>query len=516
MFFHLLHGQLHRLYDFDVRFPDINQLGEHVRRALRMALLLDTEPLSIPTSDLVQSPVALHLMPDLQALASLGAVTFIGSATSVEELVAYESKHYSDTSLQDLWETTQRRSLAVVGGALQRRNKNTTIDVASRWREAIEVRPSSPSDAIFVRGLLHQAWQFLVEQPNPSTFESSLALIPARLEGRAFLWRVVEELGLVDLKTSPQAAKTFELLLGWTWAMSHVAEVGPPLIRDSTAFGIVDCGLATTHRHLTISLRAYEDVLRMAGLYEGVQRLRAQDLVSLEDGLVRLELHAALQAAVASLTGGQASLALAVRLRALSARKSGPLTSRRATVDHIHRFAEEVAGLTGARTAAAGRDTTRADFRIQVGIGEAPMIGKPTIFIGHGRSLLWMQLKDFLSERLQLNWTEFNRQPSAGIATVSRLEALLDESDFALLVMTAEDEAADGQLHARENVVHEVGLFQGRLGFDRAIILLEEGCTEFSNIAGLGQVRFPKGNILACSEELRRIFESRLPPQTQP
>ena len=144
------------------------------------------------------------------------------------------------------------------------------------------------------------------------------------------------------------------------------------------------------------------------------------------------------------------------------------------------------------------------------------MIGKPTIFIGHGRSLLWMQLKDFLSERLQLNWTEFNRQPSAGIATVSRLEALLDESDFALLVMTAEDEAADGQLHARENVVHEVGLFQGRLGFDRAIILLEEGCTEFSNIAGLGQVRFPKGNILACSEELRRIFESRLPPQTQP
>jgi predicted nucleotide-binding protein len=39
------------------------------------------------------------------------------------------------------------------------------------------------------------------------------------------------------------------------------------------------------------------------------------------------------------------------------------------------------------------------------------------------------------------------------------------------------------------NVVHEAGLFQGRLGFTRAIIMLEEGCEEFSNIEGLGQLR---------------------------
>jgi predicted nucleotide-binding protein len=45
------------------------------------------------------------------------------------------------------------------------------------------------------------------------------------------------------------------------------------------------------------------------------------------------------------------------------------------------------------------------------------------------------------------------------------------------------------------NVIHEVGLFQGRLGFKRAIVLLEEGCKEFSNIQGLGQIRYPKGNI---------------------
>jgi len=69
------------------------------------------------------------------------------------------------------------------------------------------------------------------------------------------------------------------------------------------------------------------------------------------------------------------------------------------------------------------------------------------------------------------------------------------------------DEMADGALQARMNVVHEAGLFQGRLGFTRAIVLLEEGCQEFSNIQGLGQIRFPGGNISAVFEEVRRVLE---------
>jgi predicted nucleotide-binding protein len=84
---------------------------------------------------------------------------------------------------------------------------------------------------------------------------------------------------------------------------------------------------------------------------------------------------------------------------------------------------------------------------------------------------------------------------------------MLDQAAFAFLVMTAEDEHADTSLHARENVIHEVGLFQGRLGKRKAIILLEEGCSEFSNVIGLGQIRFPRGNISACFEEVRRVLE---------
>ena len=129
------------------------------------------------------------------------------------------------------------------------------------------------------------------------------------------------------------------------------------------------------------------------------------------------------------------------------------------------------------------------------------------IFIGHGKASAWRDLKDFLEDRLDLAWDEFNRESSAGITTKERLEEMLRQANFAFLVLTAEDEHPDGTFHARENVIHEAGLFQGKLGFQKAILLLEDGCTEFSNIHGLTQIRFPKGNILAESEEIRRVLE---------
>ena len=129
------------------------------------------------------------------------------------------------------------------------------------------------------------------------------------------------------------------------------------------------------------------------------------------------------------------------------------------------------------------------------------------IFIGHGQSKIWKELKDFISERLELPWDEFNRVSVAGYTNTFRLSEMLDSACFAFLIMTAEDEMADGNFHARMNVIHEAGLFQGRLGFSRAIILLEEGCSEFSNIQGLVQIRFPKGNIAASFEDIRQVLE---------
>jgi predicted nucleotide-binding protein len=129
------------------------------------------------------------------------------------------------------------------------------------------------------------------------------------------------------------------------------------------------------------------------------------------------------------------------------------------------------------------------------------------IFIGHGRSPMWRELKDFLNDRLSLPWDEFNREAVAGIHTFDRISEMLDSACFAFLIMTAEDQYSDSSIHARQNVVHEIGLFQGRLGPRKAIILMENGCSEFSNIVGLSQIRFPKGQISSTFEEIRRVLE---------
>jgi predicted nucleotide-binding protein len=143
-------------------------------------------------------------------------------------------------------------------------------------------------------------------------------------------------------------------------------------------------------------------------------------------------------------------------------------------------------------------------------IGESAFIGNNlglSVFIGHGRSPLWRELKDFINDRLHLPWDEFNREAVAGKSTIERISEMLNFAGFAFLIMTAEDLHSDDSAHARQNVVHEVGLFQGKLGYKKAIILLEEGCSEFSNIIGLSQIRFPKGNIANSFEEIRRVLE---------
>lgn len=129
------------------------------------------------------------------------------------------------------------------------------------------------------------------------------------------------------------------------------------------------------------------------------------------------------------------------------------------------------------------------------------------VFIGHGRSMVWKDLRDFLERRLNLQIEEFNSEAVAGKTVTERIDEMLDRCTFAFLVMTGEDEHTDSSLHARENVAHEAGRAQQKLGSKRAIVLLEEGCTAFSNLQGIVYISFPKGKIRAAFEDIREVLE---------
>lgn len=126
----------------------------------------------------------------------------------------------------------------------------------------------------------------------------------------------------------------------------------------------------------------------------------------------------------------------------------------------------------------------------------------PTIFIGHGHGDAWREIKDHLSDKHDLPIIAYETGARAGHHIRDVLEEMVTESNFALLVLTGDDITDDGNRRARQNAVHEAGLFQGKLGFHRAIVLVEEGIEVFSNIDGVQQIRFEAGNIAATYGEV--------------
>lgn len=142
-----------------------------------------------------------------------------------------------------------------------------------------------------------------------------------------------------------------------------------------------------------------------------------------------------------------------------------------------------------------------------------PIPEPPVLFIGHGGSCQWRDLKDHLKEKHGYRIEAYEIGARAGHTIRDILEEMLIKSSFAILVMTGEDISADGKVWARQNVIHEAGLFQGKLGFNKAIIVLEEGTEEFSNIKGIHQIRFTKNNIKETFGELLATLRREFGPK---
>jgi predicted nucleotide-binding protein len=133
--------------------------------------------------------------------------------------------------------------------------------------------------------------------------------------------------------------------------------------------------------------------------------------------------------------------------------------------------------------------------------------GKHCIFIGHGRSPLWREVKSFLEDALGLSVVCYESESRVGKSIVPILEKMLAEANFAVLILTGEDETATGSVRARQNVVHEIGLFQSRLGFNRAILLKQEGVENFTNVDGLQYIPFAENRIEQTFHELIRALK---------
>jgi predicted nucleotide-binding protein len=83
-----------------------------------------------------------------------------------------------------------------------------------------------------------------------------------------------------------------------------------------------------------------------------------------------------------------------------------------------------------------------------------------TVFVGHGGSRQWRDLKDHLHEQHGYEVIAYETGSRAGHSIRDVIESMLDKASVAILVMTGEDKQPDGTFCARQNVVHELGLFK--------------------------------------------------------
>jgi len=128
------------------------------------------------------------------------------------------------------------------------------------------------------------------------------------------------------------------------------------------------------------------------------------------------------------------------------------------------------------------------------------------VFIAHGRSLLYLEVYRYLKEDLLLEPVAFETEDHTSQQISEILNQYLDRATVAVIVMTGEEQTMSNQLLARQNVVHEAGLFQAKLGFDRVAILKDKNAENFSNIQGLIYIPFDPQDITGCFYKLRRFL----------
>jgi hypothetical protein len=146
------------------------------------------------------------------------------------------------------------------------------------------------------------------------------------------------------------------------------------------------------------------------------------------------------------------------------------------------------------------------EVRVNSRIGEKEFENEKmeSIFISHGQSKEWYKIQAYVEKDLHYLTIELAQQPNLGRSILQKLDEESNKCNAAIIIMTGDDVFESGEVRARENVLHEIGFFQGRFGLNKIALLHEEGVNIPSNIHGLVYIPFPKDTVEAATGALSR------------
>lgn len=363
MFFHLLNDQILAVYGIPQRLG--GKLVSECRLNLRLAVIAQ-ERIQIPTVDLRQSPVAAALREDLSSLAEVGIITFTGSTADLEELMDRKRAHYEGTGVHTEWtEASVRAELQPYAPYLERRAINTTREMKALWANSVEHLDEGTSF------LVQTLRRIMLNAPRRSKMMKRLLAVPEDLAGHAFLTIVLTKLRIIpELANDITLVSDMDMALANAWLAAHLREYGPEyLARGTRAIGRLDCGLLPDKQGVPVDLSVYEREMIRANV---LQQVTAMSAAEFAQSLCEARWGNSEGRTLFSPETGESGQSLL-------------LVGSQATSPNP----------------APGREIERRQS-----VTNQPSGGTKRIFIGHGRSLLWRELKDFLaSERYE--WEEF-------------------------------------------------------------------------------------------------------------
>jgi predicted nucleotide-binding protein len=128
-----------------------------------------------------------------------------------------------------------------------------------------------------------------------------------------------------------------------------------------------------------------------------------------------------------------------------------------------------------------------------------PHIVGQRVFLVHGHDEAALQSVARFIERLKLPLTVLREEPNRGQTVIEKFEAHAGDAGFAIVLITGDDvggkrgtPAEQLQPRARQNVILELGYFNGKLGRDRVCALYEAGVELPSDYGGVTLVELDK------------------------
>jgi len=135
-------------------------------------------------------------------------------------------------------------------------------------------------------------------------------------------------------------------------------------------------------------------------------------------------------------------------------------------------------------------------------------IGK-NVFIVHGHDVETLMTVKNTIRTLGLNPIILHEQASENKTVIEKLEKHSEDADFAIILLTADDEGypkgkeSEKKFRARQNVVLELGLFQGLLGRENVVVLHQKDVEIPSDYAGVVYISLSDDWKLKLVKEMR-------------